>query len=395
MKSVHIVFFLIASTSFSYCQSTFVTDGFWDVSSNWSPASVPNSTSTDVTVNNNIDPTIRSTGGPYVIGNVSTGKTTFSVNSGGSLTLGSSSLFTGGTKKSMTLNNNATLQIDGTLEIWGDLIVNNNLALNITGTMIVHGDVILNNGGSLTVSGGGKLTVGGNLTGSNNTTISTTGSGTISVAGSISITGNGSSISGAAGSITAGSCSLSGGSCPSFVLPIELLFFNSQTGDHKISLKWATASELNFDYFDIEKSGDGLNFKTISNIKGNGTSYERHDYEFEDNFPLIGKNYYRLTSVDFDNYRETFKIIVQPYSGEKEFQVSPNPTVGLSISVRLNFDGSGGYVIIYDNIGSIVSRFEMNESSGKISFLNPLKSGVYLAKYTSSSFTKTVRFVVK
>ncbi len=79
--------------------------------------------------------------------------------------------------------------------------------------------------------------------------------------------------------------------------------------------------------------------------------------QFEDNFPLIGKNYYRLTSIDFDNYRETFKVIVRDYSSDKDFQVSPNPSDGRAINLNFNFESKNGQVIIYDNMGSMVGRF--------------------------------------
>jgi hypothetical protein len=177
-------------------------------------------------------------------------------------------------------------------------------------------------------------------------------------------------------------------------LPIELLFFEASKDLNKISLNWATASEINFDYFDLDKSSDGKIFQSIARIKGNGTTSERHDYDFEDNFPLIGKNYYRLTSVDFDQYREDFKVIVQNYLGDKMFTVSPNPSDGQTITLNFNFDSNEGQVVIYDSMGSIVDSFQVNET-GKVAFTTMLKNGIYFAKYSSPSFTGVVRFLVQ
>ena len=177
-------------------------------------------------------------------------------------------------------------------------------------------------------------------------------------------------------------------------LPIELISFEASKDVNKISLNWSTTSELNFDYFNLEKSSNGKDFSSIANVKGHGTTNERHNYSFEDNFPLIGKNYYRLTSVDFDNYREEFKVIVQDYSGEKNFQVSPNPSDGKTINVHFNFDANEGQIVIYDNMGLIVESFQIDKT-GKISFANSLNDGIYFAKYSSPSFTKAIRFLVK
>lgn len=393
MKICRTVVFLIGlSISVRSLGQTFNTNnGDWNVGTNWSTSSVPSGATTAVTIAQNV---IVNSPNNDVIGATTIGNNTnVTVNSGATLTLGASGQYPG-TPESLDYSNSGTLTVAGTLYIYGDLVVGNTLTLNVTGTMIVFGNVTMSNGGSLTVSGSGTLQVGGNVAGGNNTQIATTGSGTIAVTGSISTGGGTSSISGPGGSITAGSCDVNGTACPGTVTPVTLLSFNSMNSGSQIVLKWTTASELNFDYFDLEKSGDGLNFNSISHVKGHGTTNEKNSYEYEDNFPLIGKNYYRLTSVDFDNYRETFQVIMQNYSGEKEFQISPNPTDGLSLNLNFNFDESKGLVAIYDNMGSLVGSFQVKESS-KVSFSNPLKGGIYLAKYSSPSFTKAVRFLVK
>jgi len=176
-------------------------------------------------------------------------------------------------------------------------------------------------------------------------------------------------------------------------LPITLISFDTRMNENSIGLTWSTASELNFDYFDLEKSSNGKDFYSIANVKGHGTTNERNDYKFEDSFPLIGKNYYRLTSVDFDNYRETFKVVVQDYLGEKNFHVSPNPSDGRTITLNFNFDNNEGQLLIYDSMGSVVDSFQIDKT-GEVSFTNTLKNGIYFAKYSTASFTKAIRFLV-
>jgi hypothetical protein len=177
-------------------------------------------------------------------------------------------------------------------------------------------------------------------------------------------------------------------------LPITLISFEARRNENSVGLTWVTASELNFDYFNLEKSSNGKAFYSIAKVKGHGTTNEENEYRFEDNFPLIGKNYYRLTSVDFDNYRETFKVIEQDYSGEKNFQVSPNPSDGRTIGLNFNFDSNEGQVVIYDNVGSIVESFRVDKA-GEVQLASNLKDGIYFAKYSSPSFTKAIRFLVK
>jgi hypothetical protein len=180
------------------------------------------------------------------------------------------------------------------------------------------------------------------------------------------------------------------------VLPIELLFFNASEKGGQVNINWATASELNFDFFDIEKSSDGTTFHSIATVKGNGTTNLRHDYSFTDEKPLIGKNYYRLKSVDFDGYTEYFKIVMVDFDGKKDFSVNPNPSDGIALNIETNFTPlNKGFVVVYNAVGAVVARFEVSGSASMLTMPVKLESGVYFAKYISSGFTSTNRVVVK
>lgn len=92
-------------------------------------------------------------------------------------------------------------------------------------------------------------------------------------------------------------------------LPIELLNF---TGNHEESgnvLKWETATELNNDYFIIEKSIDGQTWNELTRVDGSGSSTVNNKYSCTDNYNLNQITYYRLTQVDYSGQRETFNII--------------------------------------------------------------------------------------
>ena len=86
-------------------------------------------------------------------------------------------------------------------------------------------------------------------------------------------------------------------------LPVELTYFDGECG----SLTWQTASENNNDYFLIAESLDGIVWRNIESLEGQGTTTETTDYAID----ISGSNtiYYRLTQVDFDGAKEVFPII--------------------------------------------------------------------------------------
>ena len=234
----------------------------------------------------------------------------------------------------------------------------------------------------------GTLTVGGTLVGNNSN--GALGSGTLN-AGTLNF-GN-SAVASTTLTYHVGTCtSTTSGFCTT-VLPITLRSFSSSLKENSIQLEWSTSSEINFNYFSLERSTDGKSFNEIAQVKGHGTTNDVHNYSYEDMDPYIGRSYYRLTSNDFDGYKETFNVVSVVYHGGKKFHISPNPSDGVSVKLHFNFDADAdGIITIYDNVGSIVGSYPVAES---LTFANTLKSGVYLAKYSSTSFTKTERFLVK
>ena len=55
-------------------------------------------------------------------------------------------------------------------------------------------------------------------------------------------------------------------------LPISLLFFGAVVNDNSVDLTWATSSEINNDFFTVERSYDGEKFSKIAIEKGAGES---------------------------------------------------------------------------------------------------------------------------
>lgn len=94
-------------------------------------------------------------------------------------------------------------------------------------------------------------------------------------------------------------------------LPIELVSFDGYNYNTYNYITWVCASELNNDYFRLERSTDAVTWTQVAIVDGAGTAnvgtfYSHKDYSFEKGV----YNYYRLTQVDFNGQEETFSIIV-------------------------------------------------------------------------------------
>lgn len=111
------------------------------------------------------------------------------------------------------------------------------------------------------------------------------------------------------------------------LFPVELLHFRAEPQGKAIYLRWATATETNNDYFQVERSADGKKFNLVgTRIPGAGTTQEEQRYELIDESPLSGLSYYRLKQVDYDGRFEYSDIVsVHWEKSEAALQLFPNP----------------------------------------------------------------------
>ena len=122
-----------------------------------------------------------------------------------------------------------------------------------------------------------------------------------------------------------------GGGASGNPLPVELIHFDAQAAaNHTADLHWATASELNNNYFDVERSYDAIHWEWVGNVTGNGTTNQLTDYSFTDKSIATSQNmaYYRLKQVDFDGAFEYSDIRVVRFDGRAEMleiAAYPNP----------------------------------------------------------------------
>jgi hypothetical protein len=77
-------------------------------------------------------------------------------------------------------------------------------------------------------------------------------------------------------------------------LPVKMVKFLASADAKTAKLYWETASELNNDKFEVERSINGTDFLKIGELKGNGTSQKLNTYNFKDYTPINGVNYYRF-----------------------------------------------------------------------------------------------------
>jgi uncharacterized repeat protein (TIGR02543 family) len=173
------------------------------------------------------------------------------------------------------------------------------------------------------------------------------------------------------------------------VLPISLLSFTAEAVDNRVvECRWATASEVNNDFFSVERSKDGEAWEVLGTVAGAGNNHSTLHYSFADDAPYEGLSYYRLRQTDFDGSSSLSQVEVVHFdsaSAADGFALlhAYRSDAGLAFSYRATapylrlevYDVSGR--LIY---GNVISNDDVQEGLVDLH----LARGVYLLRISDN-----------
>jgi Secretion system C-terminal sorting domain len=185
-----------------------------------------------------------------------------------------------------------------------------------------------------------------------------------------------------------------GAPCGSIMpLPVQLFTFGANLlTDNEILVSWVTLSEIDNDYFEVERSTYGYNWRLIGTVDGAGSSSQISDYFFIDDQPLIGVNYYRLKQIDLNGGYEYSWVVREDIKASSDLYLYPNPASNqLIVSLKdvqefdlLFYNASG------QSVSHLISSSELLNQTIKID-VSRLAAGVYFVRFGNC----TEKFVIQ
>lgn len=186
-------------------------------------------------------------------------------------------------------------------------------------------------------------------------------------------------------------------------LPIELLSFSAQANDQRtVDLGWVTATEINNDYFTVERSQDLMHYEMVATQNGAGNSNQILTYTDVDLRPYGGTSYYRLKQTDFDgNFSYSAPVSVNLEHGLAfDLTVFPNP--GTAQQLYATVAGIAGKTLSWQlddlagqRLWNMSQAMQGVETMQQKLPLGHLAAGVYLLKASDGIHQKTVRIVIE
>ncbi len=172
------------------------------------------------------------------------------------------------------------------------------------------------------------------------------------------------------------------------VLPLQLLAFTAIKDRQNNLLQWQTSDEINLDKFEIERSGNGKDFKSIGSVKAG-----LNKYDFADKEAFKGLNYYRLKMINRDGRSEYSPVEMLNNSGSFFMNIYPNP-VKDRLQVEIVSEKRAALqvkVLTVDGKVMLTNEWTVNEGT-TIEKINTssLQSGSYYLQITSRGIQQSV-----
>ncbi len=191
------------------------------------------------------------------------------------------------------------------------------------------------------------------------------------------------------------------------LLPVELTSFAANYSESSVRLSWSTATELNNNGFEVERSIDKDNWYTIGFVKGAGTTSEPQQYNFSDDLSDFSSVilFYRLKQLDFNGTYE-YSSVIEVEMTPSKFALSQNYPNPFNPSTSIQYAISSTQFVtlkVYDLLGREVATlvneekaagsYEIDFNVGRDS--SPaLASGIYFYKIQAGDFVETKKMLL-
>lgn len=178
-------------------------------------------------------------------------------------------------------------------------------------------------------------------------------------------------------------------------LPVQLIYFNANidSKNNSVNCKWTTSTEINNDFFTLEKSADGKFFETIAQVKSIISNSTYHNYNFIDEHPLTRVSYYRLSQTDLNGAHEILKTVAVNFENKNSFNADCYPAIGngeLTISANKLLTE----IKVFD-VNGILVRAVFQTSLLTFFDLTDLKKGVYFIQCVADDLVDSQKIIIQ
>lgn len=141
------------------------------------------------------------------------------------------------------------------------------------------------------------------------------------------------------------------------VLPIELRYFTAKASQKSVQLDWVSSSEINNDYYTIERRNSNGEYEAIKKVQGHKNSNDDQFYSVVDDEAVTGNNIYRLSQTDLEGTTTMLGLVEAMMDTRSFVEVYPNTIIGNEVRLSVGSQKNDlAHYELYAANGNVVTR---------------------------------------
>ncbi len=180
-------------------------------------------------------------------------------------------------------------------------------------------------------------------------------------------------------------------------LPATFLQFNAVYKNDANIISWLVAKETDVVNYEIQRSTDGASFWKIATIPANNNSTTNTQYQYADDQPIKGWDYYKVVIVDRDGKKYPSPVMKLYNNPGKLSLLKAYTSSSLQLVLELeNKDAQNAHIQLFNNLGMVVTETVKKITAGTTMLyitVPPLSNGIYHVKISTPGETVTASFI--
>jgi hypothetical protein len=178
----------------------------------------------------------------------------------------------------------------------------------------------------------------------------------------------------------------------SLVLPVKLISFTAENKNGIAAVQWQVANEQGIKFYQLQRSGNGVNFTAISSQTAINNAGGNVSYTYNDAGLTANKIYYRLMYTDISGKENYSGIVILSNSQDagKNFYIIKNP-----VTEKIDFFASTAYkgkyiYLLSSTSGQVVQTGTVEITTAgiySVPLRNILATGVYVLSLQNQQHT--------
>ena len=185
------------------------------------------------------------------------------------------------------------------------------------------------------------------------------------------------------------------------VVPVELTSFTAISQNQQVTINWATATEINNNGFEVQRSTENSEFVTVGFVRGNGTTTNQSEYTYVDRNMVAGTYSYRLKQIDYNGvyeYSDAIEVEVLNLDSYVLNQNYPNPFNPSTKIAYVLKEKTNVKLLVMNALGeevAVLVNQTQEQGYHQLDFnASNLPSGIYFYSLQTDNFSETKKMLL-